>query len=321
MNTPAAVTPAVTSPVTSENIDFSGLSDVSTSMTAVYGETSLNRQSNVLLVGLAVQNTGTFPVDAPLVAVITNLSDPSIRVRDSDGVTPGGLPYFDLSSFIGGNTLGVGQSTTGRTLTFYDPNGIQFTYDLQIFGQLNRPPTFASNPNSEAIPGLAYVYQATASDPDNDALTFSLLTGPAGMSVDPGSGKVTWSPQTSDLGNQAVLLQLDDGHGGTAQQQYTVSTIVAPPNRPPVFTSVPVIDATVNTPYTYPAKAHDEDGDPLTYFLAPPSRQSRWRTRASTSRLSAPANSPSATSPVGPFRQARPRGPTIPIPDNSPVGL
>ena len=270
MNTPAAVTPAVTAPVASEKIGFSGLSDVSTSMTAVYGETSLDRQSNVLLVGLAVQNTGTYPVDAPLVAVITNLSDPSVRVRNSDGLTPGGLPYYDLSGFIGGNTLAPGQSTAGRTLTFYDPDGIQFTYELQILGQLNRPPTFTSNPNSEAIPGVAYVYQATASDPDNDALTFSLLTGPAGMSVDPSSGKVTWSPQTSDVGNQAVLLQVDDGHGGKTQQQYTVSTIVAPPNRPPLFTSTPVVVGNVNTPYVYQATAADPDGDPLSYSLGAP---------------------------------------------------
>ena len=164
----------------------------------------------------------------------------------------------------------MGQSTTGPPLTFYDPNGIQFTYDLQILGQLNRPPAFTSKPNNEAIPGQAYVYQATASDPDNDALTFSLLTGPAGMSVDPTRGKVTWSPQTSDLGNQAVLLQVDDGHGGTAQQQYTVSTIVAPPNRPPLFTSTPVVVGNVNTPYAYQATAVDPDGDPLTYSLSAP---------------------------------------------------
>jgi RHS repeat-associated protein len=267
MNTPAAVTPAVTPPVVPERIDFSGLSDVSTSVTAVYGETSLNRQTNVLLVGLAVQNTGSYPVDAPLVAVITNLSDPSVRVLNSDGLTPGGLPYFDLSGFIGGHTLGVGQSTTGRTLSFYDPNGIQFTYVLQILGQLNRPPTFTSTPNTEAIPGQAYLYQATASDPDNDALTFSLLAGPAGMSVDPTSGKVTWSPQTSDLGNQSVLLQVADGRGGTAQQQYTISTIVAPPNRPPVFTSTPVVVGNVNAPYAYQATAVDPDDDPVSYSL------------------------------------------------------
>ena len=268
MNTPAAVTPVFSAAVASTNIDFSGLSDVSTSMTAVYGETSLNRQSNVLLVGLGIKNAGTFHVDAPLVAVITDLSDPSVRVRNSDGETPGGLPYFDFSGFIGGDTLAPGQSTTGRTLSFYDPNGIPFTYNLQILGQLNRPPTITSQPNTQALAGLPYVYQVTATDPDNNhPLTFSLLVAPAGMTVDPNSGKITWSPQTSDLGNETVLLQVDDGHGGTAQQQYTVSTTTAPPDRPPLFTSTPVIDGNVNTAYVYQATATDPDGDPLSFSL------------------------------------------------------
>ena len=67
-----------------------------------------------------------------------------------------------------------------------------------------------------------------------------------------------------------MLLQVDDGHGGTAQQQYTVSTIVAPPNRPPLFTSTPVVVGNVNTPYAYQATAVDPDGDPLSYSLGAP---------------------------------------------------
>ena len=117
---------------------------------------------------------------------------------------------------------------------------------------------------------MPYAYQATAADPDSDPLTFALLAGPVGMTVDPASGKVTWSPQTGDLGNQTVLLQVDDGHGGMAQQQYTVSTIVAPPNRPPLFTSTPVVVGNVDAPYAYQATATDPDGDPLNYVLGAP---------------------------------------------------
>src|SRR5262249_59169634 len=74
------------------------------------------------------------------------------------------------------------------------------------------------------------------------------------------TGKVTWSPQQADLGNQAVDLRVDDGRGGSAEQRYTIGVIQAPPNRPPVFTSIPVVDANVNTPYTYQATAADPDG-------------------------------------------------------------
>src|SRR5262249_62368486 len=96
---------------------------------------------------------------------------------------------------------------------------------------------------------------------------YSLVTGPDEMTVDRLTGKVTWSPQSSDLGNQAVLLQVDEGHGGTARQQYTVSVITAPPNRPPVFTSTPVVDAQVNMAYRYQAQATDPDGNAPTFAL------------------------------------------------------
>src|SRR5262249_51160636 len=160
---------------------------------------------------------------------------------------PDGLPFFDLSAAFAGGTLAPGQSTGARTLAFFDPQSVPFTYDLVILGHLNRPPVFTSQPYTEAISGVPYVYQAAAVDADQDALTFALVSGPAGMTVDRLTGKVTWSPQPGDLGNQALVLQVDDGHGGTARQQFTVATIPAPPNRPPVFTSTPVVDAQVNT--------------------------------------------------------------------------
>src|SRR5262249_47218922 len=44
-------------------------------------------------------------------------------------------------------------------------------------------------------------------------------------------------------------------------------TIVAPPNRPPLFTSTPVVDGNVNVAYRYQATARDPDGDTLTFSL------------------------------------------------------
>src|SRR5207244_2527308 len=94
MNTPNAVTPAVTATAAVGAIDFGALTDVTTSMTVAYGQTSFNEKSDVLYAGLTVQNTGSYPVDVPLLAAIAHLSDPSVRVRASDGTTPDGLPYF-----------------------------------------------------------------------------------------------------------------------------------------------------------------------------------------------------------------------------------
>ena len=88
------------------------------------------------------------------------------------------------------------------------------------------------------------------------------------MTVDASTGTVSWSPASTDVGNAASLaLRVDDGHGGSTEQDFTLSVINPPPDRPPVFTSVPVVDANVNTAYTYQATATDPDGDPLAFSV------------------------------------------------------
>jgi RHS repeat-associated protein len=265
---PAAATPAAAALTAAGPVDLSTLSDVSSAFTPEYGQTAFDEADHVLYTDLALRNTGQYAVATPLVLAVAHLSDPSVRVRGSDGLTPDGLPYYNLSGLVTGRTLNPGDATTARRLAFVNPNRTPFTYDLVVLGQLNRPPAFTSQPNTEAIPGVPYSYQATAADPDEgETLTFSLLMGPAGMAVDAATGKVTWSPQQSDLGTHTVALRVDDGRGASAEQDYVVSATPAPANRPPVFTSEPVVDARVGSPYRYPATASDPDGDPLTFSV------------------------------------------------------
>ncbi|GEM_PF-1525877 len=248
-------------------IDFAALADVTASMQPIYRQTAAHDKRDVVTAELSVRNAGQFPVDAPLLVGIAHLSDPTVRVRNADGTTPEGMPYFDYSTVIGGNTLQPSQASNFDAISFFNPNGTQFTFDLAFLGRLNRPPVFTTDPDVEALVGRPYAYDADATDLDGDQRTYSLLQGPAGMQVDAASGRVTWNPIAADLGNQAVALRVEDGRGGGDEQQYMVSAIVPPPNRPPLFTSVPVVDANVATPYSYQATATDADVDTLTFSV------------------------------------------------------
>lgn len=248
-------------------VDFTALSDVTSSFTADYGRTTFDDGAQALLADLKLTNSGTYTVDAPLIVVIRNISDPSVFVTNADGTTPDGDPYFNFSSLFANHVIPSGAASQSHTLMFHDAQDSQFTYDLEVLSQLNRAPEFTSQPKTEAVPGRPYAYQATATDPDGDAVSFSLLSGPNGMAVNANTGIVTWSPQASDLGNQDILLQVSDGHGGIAVQHYTLATIVAPPNRPPVFTSTPNVDGNVDAPFTYQATATDADEDTLTFSV------------------------------------------------------
>jgi hypothetical protein len=56
-----------------------------------------------------------------------------------------------------------------------------------------------------------------ATDPDGDTLTFSLVAGPSGMTVDPGSGLLRWSPTAAQVGAQTVTLRVSDGVDAATQ--------------------------------------------------------------------------------------------------------
>src|SRR4051812_22126658 len=82
--------------------------------------------------------------DAPLLVGVRNLSDPDVRVRGADGVTPDGMPYYDFSDLLGDGTLSPGEVSGSRVLEFFNPHGTPFTYDLVVLGQLNHAPAFTS---------------------------------------------------------------------------------------------------------------------------------------------------------------------------------
>jgi len=139
---------------------------------------------------------------------------------------------------------------------------------------------------------IEYEYQAGATDADKDALAYSLLRGPSGMAINPRTGLVTWLPPqvspsggsggyysggsggsggsgpTSTDGNYDVSLLVSDGRGGADEQDYVLKVIQAAPNMPPVWTSTPVVDAGVATPYRYQGTAWDADLDGLTFSVA-----------------------------------------------------
>jgi len=65
-----------------------------------------------------------------------------------------------------------------------------------------------------------FVYQAKASDKDGDKLGYRLLEGPAGARIDAITGRLTWDkPQP---GRQGFRIEVTDGKGGTAEQQFSI---------------------------------------------------------------------------------------------------
>ena len=130
---------------------------------------------------------------------------------------------------------------------------------------------FVSTPVVDANVLTRYSYQALATDPDyGQTLTYSVASGPSGLSIDPSTGLVTWTPIVAELGRDAVTLKVDDGHDGEATQSYVVDVTAQAGDHPPKIISQPVttLDLAVSSTYSYPVRAIEPDpGVTLTYSL------------------------------------------------------
>lgn len=233
-----------------EPIDPQLLVDVSPSISPVYGRTSLSDDQGVLVTDLQLVNQGNSALSGRILVVIDNLSDPAIGVMHPDGFLAGGRPYFVLNGIGASGWLAAGESTAKREVRFSNPSHQQFTYTLTTLAELNSAPSgFTSTPLREIEAGKTYTAITHAEDPDGQALHYSLVAGPVGMTIDQASGQLLWVTSSADVGNHSVILRASDPFGLSVEQVFTIAVIENLPNRPPVFTSTPPTDATVAAPF------------------------------------------------------------------------
>ncbi|MCP4769766.1 MAG: tandem-95 repeat protein, partial [Gammaproteobacteria bacterium] len=183
-----------------------------------------------------------------------------VVVQPLEGTLTGTAPdltYHPNANFDGADQIGFTVSDGLVTSS-------QALIDITV-AAVNDAPVITSDPLLNAQENQPYVYQVVASDEDGDALGYSLLAAPAGMSVD-SDGLVTWTPLQSDVGPQSVSVRVADGNGGSVIQSYILLVEVTP-NSPPAFTSTPVTVGRVNDSYQYLLSAQDPDGDNLGFAL------------------------------------------------------
>lgn len=67
-----------------------------------------------------------------------------------------------------------------------------------------------------------YTTRIVASDPEGDPLSFSIVKGPEGLSIDE-TGRITWTPGENDLGRHEVTISVKDDSGGEIVYTYAFS--------------------------------------------------------------------------------------------------
>ncbi len=98
----------------------------------------------------------------------------------------------------------------------FDSNMATVTFDVQPAGT---PPVFLSHPDTLTTVGFQYEYAPRVVDVDpGDSVSFILTAAPAGMTIDPSSGKVRWLPDA--VGAYSVGILASDTIGFATPQSY-----------------------------------------------------------------------------------------------------
>jgi uncharacterized repeat protein (TIGR03806 family) len=133
----------------------------------------------------------------------------------SAGTLPGGLTLSG-SGVLSGTPSAAG--TFNFTLKVTDGAGAAPTKAFQLV--VTNAPVITSSPVTSANLGVPYTYTVKATG--NPAPTFSLLnTPPAGMTINAGTGVISWSPGAA--GVFAVSVQAADGTLPNAVQNFNIT--------------------------------------------------------------------------------------------------
>lgn len=127
----------------------------------------------------------------------------------------------------------------------------------------NGNPVIYSVAATQGTATYLYEYKVKATDPNADLLSYSLAVSPGGMSIDSSGGMVSWTP--SGPGSFPVRVEVNDGKGGTAAQEFTI-LVELPPNEAPTADAGPDQDVfLMETVQLDGSSSSDPDWNTLTY--------------------------------------------------------
>ena len=249
--------------------DFTTVSDVTSVLDIDFTDVRSDRSTGTVSFDVTVTNKSSHALVLPLILQLTPQQQFAGEPLGISGRAADGSWLIDLSDNLPANgVLAAGQSTSGRTVTVSTPDRQPVAFDPSVSGVLagNHPPVFLTYPVMSATAGQAYTYKVVAYDKDGDPLSYVLVKGPAGMTMDASTGVVSWMPTPASPSRSTVVLQVYDAAGGYDTPTFTLTANGT--NRAPVLTALPSeIDGKEGQVLTIPVQATDADGDKLIYWV------------------------------------------------------
>jgi hypothetical protein len=151
----------------------------------------------------------------------------------------------------------------------------------------NTPPSISGTPPTTATAGVAYSFQPSATDADDDTLTYSIANRPSWATFSATTGRLSGTPTSANVGSfGGIVIGVSDGEASATLQAFTIVVSTTGggngngSNRAPVISGTPLTSVVVGAAYSFQPTASDPDGDPLTFSIT---NRPSWATFNATS--------------------------------------
>ena len=165
----------------------------------------------------------TFEIDGVDGGSTVELVDLGTNAVVGTGVASGTSVLITTSNIaaLGDGTyqLAARQSAAGQTSTF--------SPTLTVIYDTTEPGIVSDTANTDANIGAIYSTDLI-SDEEGSGLVYSLVSGPAGATLDSTSGIVDWTPTSEQVGEQTFSIELTDLAGNVRTDSFTVTVAEAP---------------------------------------------------------------------------------------------
>ena len=162
----------------------------------------------------AFQPTGSDPDGNPLTYSIVNR--PAWATFSTSTGRLSGTPT--TAATHGGITISVSDGTVSASLP-------AFSIAVQAG---NRAPVISGSPPASVTAGQSYDFQPTASDPDGNALTYSIVNRPGWASFNTSTGRLSGTPSASYVGTYAnIVISVGDGTTSTSLPAFAINVTPA----------------------------------------------------------------------------------------------
>lgn len=151
----------------------------------------------------------------------------------------------------------------------FGPQGLQVSWinGTASVSTTNNPPVFTAVNDKSVNEGETLTFTVSATDPENDVLTYGIINKPSGADFNSSTRTFTWTPNFNQQGSYAVTFTVSDGVNTVT---LTVTITVVNVNRPPVLnlnTTSPV-NISEGQNYSLQLTATDPDSGATLLFYA-----------------------------------------------------